>query len=65
MEFKDRLKKLRKEKAISQQELANAIYVSRSAVAKWENGLGIPNQASYEALLSYFNITATQLPLNE
>lgn len=65
MEFKDRLKKLRKEKAISQQELANAIYVSRSAVAKWENGLGIPNQASYDALLSYFNITATQLPLNE
>ena len=50
MEFKDRLKKLRKEKAISQQELANAIYVSRSAVAKWENGLGLPNPESMVTL---------------
>ena len=65
MEFKDRLKALRQENKISQQALANAIYVSRSAIAKWENGLGLPSQASYRALLDYFKITDEELPLNE
>jgi transcriptional regulator with XRE-family HTH domain len=65
MEFKDRLKKLRQERGISQQALADSIYVSRSAVAKWENGLGIPNKTSYESLLEYFNLTEKEFPLNE
>ncbi len=65
MEFKDRLKALRKEKGISQQALASSIFVSRSAVAKWENGLGIPGRASYEALLAYFEVTEERFPLNE
>ena len=65
MEFKDRLKALRQENKISQQALANAIYVSRSAIAKWENGLGLPSQASHRALLDYFKITEEELPLNE
>lgn len=56
MEFKDKLKALRKEKGISQQALADAIFVSRSAVAKWENGLGLPSEESYEALAAYFGI---------
>ena len=63
MEFKDRLKALRQEKNISQQCLADSIFVSRSAVAKWENGLGIPNQSSYQALLNFFKITENELPL--
>ena len=63
--FKDRLRALRKEKGVSQQTLANSIFVSRSAVAKWENGLGLPSRASYEALLDYFQITCDELPLNE
>lgn len=54
MEFKDKLKALRKEKGISQQTLADAIFVSRSAVAKWENGLGYPNEDSLAALQEYF-----------
>ena len=65
MEFKDRLKKLREERKISQQALADAIFVSRSAVAKWEAGLGIPGKESYLALLSYFGISEAELPLNE
>ncbi len=65
MEFKDRLKKLRQERKISQQALADAIFVSRSAVAKWENGLGIPGKDSYIALLDYFQISEIDLPLNE
>ena len=63
--FKDRLKAERKTKGISQQQLANAVFVSRSAVAKWENGLGLPSKASYDSLLSYFGLTADEFPLNE
>ena len=63
--FKDRLKALRREKGVSQQELANAIFVSRSAVAKWENGLGLPSKSSYDSLLDYFQITAEEFPLDE
>jgi len=56
MEFKDKLKTIRKEKGLSQQALADAIFVSRSAVAKWENGLGYPNSTSYQALVEYFQV---------
>ncbi len=54
MEFKDKLKMLRREKGVSQQKLADEIFVSRSAVAKWENGLGYPNEDSVVALAEYF-----------
>lgn len=60
MEFKDKLKKLRQSRGISQQALADAIFVSRSAVAKWENGLGFPSEESYQALLTYFEVTEDQ-----
>ena len=56
MEFKDKLKKLRKEKGISQQQLSESIFISRSAVAKWENGLGFPSEESLEALSKYFEV---------
>ena len=63
MKFNECLQKLRHERGISQKELADSIYVSRSAVAKWESGRGVPNQSSYDAILSYFCITAEELPL--
>lgn len=56
MEFKDKLKSLRKEKNLSQQALADSIFISRSAVAKWENGLGLPSEESMNALLNYFDV---------
>lgn len=56
MEFSKKLRKLRKEKGISQQILANAVFVSRSAIAKWENGLGLPSEESLEALANFFNV---------
>ena len=65
MEFKDALKQIRKEKGQTQRELADAIFVSRSAVAKWENGLGIPSRASYLSLRSHFGVGEGELPLNE
>lgn len=56
MEFKEKLKMLRREKGLSQQQLADRIFVSRSAVAKWENGLGYPSEDSYDALTAYFGV---------
>ena len=65
MKFKDRLKSLRCERNLTQKELGEEIFVTRSAVAKWENGLGLPSSASYEALLDFFGIEKDELPLNE
>ena len=46
MQFYERLKQYRKKTGLTQQELAQKIHVSRSAVAKWENGLGLPSDPS-------------------
>lgn len=54
MEFKDLLAKLRKEKGLSQEALADIIHVSRSAIAKYENGKGIPSDDILEAITNYF-----------
>ncbi len=56
MELKEKLKKARNEQKISQQALADAIFVSRSAVAKWESGLGVPCDESMDALEKYFGV---------
>ncbi|MBQ3016644.1 MAG: helix-turn-helix transcriptional regulator [Clostridia bacterium] len=56
MEFREKLKKLRVSKNLSQQALADAIFVSRSAVAKWEAGLGMPSFDSLLALERYFGV---------
>ena len=61
MNFAERLKKLRADKGISQAALAQAIHISRSAVAKWENGLGLPSQDSLRILSEYFGVSETQL----
>ncbi len=61
MELKDNLKQLRKEKGITQQELADSIFVSRSAIAKWESGLGLPSADSMRALEAYFGVAPAQI----
>ena len=45
MLFANTLKKLRTEKGLSQQELADRLYVTRSAIARWENGSRLPDTA--------------------
>lgn len=41
--FAETLRKLRTEKGLSQQDLANQMYVTRSTIARWENGSRLPN----------------------
>lgn len=61
MELGTRLKELRRARGISQEELAQAIHISRSAVAKWENGLGHPGADSLRLLADYFGCTPEEL----
>ena len=61
MDISEKLKELRKEKNVSQQELADHIFVSRSAVAKWENGLGLPCRDSLKLLCDYFEVDESSL----
>lgn len=61
MEFKNRIKELREEKGLSQQAVADSIYVSRSAIAKWENGLGLPSKESLRLLSEFYNIEEQDL----
>lgn len=56
MELKDKLKKLRQEHGLTQAQLAEKLFVSRSTVAKWENGLGLPAKDSMEALEKLFDV---------
>ena len=61
MEFSEKLKELRIEKGISQAKLATDIHISRSAVAKWENGLGLPSDESLKMLAEYFGVGVGEL----
>ena len=65
MLFQDKLKKLRKEKNISQYDLAEALNISRSVIAKWELGLTIPSEESTRLLMDYFNVSREELFNNE
>lgn len=65
MEFKDNLKQLRIRERLTQAQLAEKLFVSRSTVAKWENGLGLPNPESMAALEKLFCIPAQQIATQE
>lgn len=61
MEFSEKLRELRNAKGVSQAKLAADIHISRSAVAKWENGLGLPSDESLKILAEYFGVTIGEL----
>ncbi len=50
MEFHEKLQELRKQRGMTQEELATALYVSRTAVSKWESGRGYPSIDSLKAI---------------
>lgn len=61
MEFNQKLQQLRKQKGITQEELADALFVSRTAVSKWESGRGYPNIDSLKAIAVFFCVTVDEL----
>lgn len=65
MEFSEKLRELRMQKNISQAKLAADIHISRSAVAKWENGLGLPSDESLKLLADYFGVAVDELITNK
>ena len=65
MELKENLKQLRMKKGLTQAQLAEKLFVSRSTVAKWENGLGLPNSDSMAALEELFDIIPEELATKE
>ena len=65
MEFKDKLKKLRAEAGLSQEALGDAVHISRSAIAKYENGNGKPSADTLRALAMYFGVSESGLKGDE
>ena len=61
MEFNEKLQELRKRRGLTQEELARALYVSRTAVSKWESGRGYPNMESLKAIARFFSLTVDEL----
>ena len=61
MEFHEKLQELRKQKGLTQEELAARLYVSRTAVSKWESGRGYPNIESLRAIAKVFSVTVDAL----
>ncbi|MBR4039616.1 MAG: helix-turn-helix transcriptional regulator [Clostridia bacterium] len=61
MEFGERLQELRKQKELTQEELAGQLYVSRAAVSKWESGRGYPGIDSLKAIAKFFSVTIDDL----
>lgn len=61
MEFHEKLQELRKRNGLTQEELAEKLFVSRAAVSKWESGRGYPNIDSLKALAKFFSVTIDEL----
>lgn len=61
MELNEKLQELRKKKGLTQEELAQALYVSRTAISKWESGRGYPNLDSLRGISKFFGVTVDEL----
>lgn len=65
MLFNDKLKKLRNEYNLTQEELAEKIDVSRQAITKWESGEGMPDVENLKQLAILFNTTLDDLIMED
>ncbi len=61
MEFHEKLQELRKSRGLTQEELAETIFVSRTAISKWESGRGYPSIDSLKEISSYFSVSIDDL----
>ena len=65
MEFHEKLQELRKNRGLTQEELAEGLYVSRTAISKWESGRGYPSIDSLKEISKYFSVTLDELLSSE
>ena len=61
MTFGEIIKKLRTDKGLTQDELAEKIYVTRTAISKWESDRGFPNIESLKTISKYFSVSLDEL----
>lgn len=61
MTFGEKLKKLRTDKSLTQDELAEKLYVTRTAISKWESDRGYPNIDSLKQISKFFSVTVDEL----
>ncbi len=61
MEIGEKIKELRKQKGWTQEELAEKLFVSRTAVSKWESGKGTPNIDSLKDISAIFAVSIDEL----
>lgn len=65
MEFNNKLYNLRKQKGLSQEELANRLNISRQTVSKWEVGESTPDMEKLVALSDLFEISLDELVMDK
>ena len=61
MELNEKLQELRKSKGMTQEELAEMLYVSRTAISKWESGRGTPSIESLKQISAFFSVSIDDL----
>lgn len=61
MEFNEKLQELRKSKNLTQEQLAEQLYVSRTAISKWESGRGYPGIDSLKEISRFFDVSLDEL----
>ena len=61
MEFSEKLQELRKSRSMTQEELAESLFVSRTAISKWESGRGYPSIDSLKEISRFFSVTIDDL----
>ena len=61
MEFHEKLQELRKRRGLTQEELAEQLFVSRTAISKWESGRGYPSIDSLKAIAGCFSVSLDDL----
>ena len=61
MEFKEKMQNLRSKNNLTQEQLSEKLYVSRTAISKWESGKGYPNIDTLKDISKLFNVTIDDL----
>ena len=61
MELHEKLQELRKQKGLTQEELAEILFVSRTAISKWESGRGYPSIDSLKTISKFFSVSIDEL----